>query len=251
MRVGHVLEWGDGDGDFDKGYDTIVVARNGGLTMRMTHVLACGTILGCSDAKMYSDASSEATMSAAEFDTGFAPDEGAEFTQTPAYWKLSGTLLVNEGAIQTDLSFLRVGIVGDEGGELCTDNVGITSSVREAESPEAGVQAWWSVTRTEPSISSCLTTEYTLPLPRPVYIGLGAMHPEIEAVLAGTPDHTRSEDSRLRSVYAAMSAEAAVWVFGYAETTSEEEVEIDPSTGGVSVDGNWKFDALYSFAIND
>lgn len=219
--------------------------------MRMTHLLACGMMFGCSDAKINTDGVGEASMSSEEWDTGIGVDEGAEFSQTPAYWKLSGTLLVNDGAIQTDLSFLRVTIIGDEGGELCADNVGITASSRLAESPEAGVQAWWSVTRTDPSASSCLLREYTLPLPKPVFIGLGAMHPEIEAVLAGDPDRAQSEESRVRSVYAAMSVDAAVWVFGYAETTSEEEIAIDPSVGGVSVDGNWKFDALYSFAIND
>ena len=249
--VGLVQEWDDGDVSYVTGYNGNVVARTGGNTMRMTPILVCGLAVGCSDAKMSMDAFDEAMMSAAESDTAFAPDEGAEFSETPAYWKLSGTLLVNEGSIQTDLSFLRVTIVGDEGGDLCTDNVGISASSRQSESPEAGVQAWWEVTRTEPAATSCLSMEYSLPVPKPVFLGLGAMHPEIEAVLAGEPDHTQSEGSRLRSVYLAMSEESTVWVFGYAETTSEEEIELDPVTGGSSVDGNWKFDALYSLPFND
>ena len=219
--------------------------------MRVMHGLVCGMVFGCSESKMSAGGFDEAAMSSAESDTAFAPDMGTEFSELPAYWKLSGTLLVNEGTIQTELSFLRVSIVGEEGGALCTDNVGISASNRQSEAPEAGVQAWWEVTRTDPGDSSCLSVEYSLPLPKPVFLGLGAMHPDIEAVLAGDSEQTQTEGSRLRSVYVAMSEEAAVWVFGYAETTSEEEIEIDPVTGGISVDGNWKFDALYSFPFND
>ena len=246
-----VPEWVDDDVLELTGYNAYVAARNGGRTMRVVHAIVCGIAAGCSDAKMSMGEVDESAMSASEADTAAAPDEGAEFSETPAHWKLSGTLLVNEGAIQTDLSFLRVSIVGDEGGELCTDSIGISASSRQSEAPEAGVQAWWEVTRTEPDGASCLSMEYSLPLPKPVFIGLGAMHPEIEAVLAGVPDHTQTEGSRLRSVYVAMAEDSAVWVFGYAETTSEEEVEIDPITGGISVDGNWKFDGLYSFPFND
>ena len=251
VPVERAQEWGDDDVLGFTGYNGGVVARIGGLTMRVTHALVCGMVFGCSDAKMSMGDVDESAMSAAESDTAFALDEGAEFSESPAHWKLSGTLLVNEGVIQTDLSFLRVSIVGDEGGELCTDNVGISASSRQSESPEAGVQAWWEVMRTEPSDASCLSMDYSLPLPKPVFIGLGAMHPDIEAVLAGDPDRSQNEGSRLRSVYVAMSEGSAVWVFGFAETTSEEEVEIDPITGGISVDGNWKFDALYSFPFND
>jgi len=200
---------------------------------------------------MAMDAYDEYAMSANEMDTGSAISDGAERSEDPAYWQMSGTLLVNDGSIQTDLSFLRVVIVGDAGGVLCSDSVGITASTRQADVPEAGVQAWWRVTRTDPESASCLAVEYAIPLPKPVFIGLGAMHPEIEAVLAGDPDHSQDEGSRLRSVYASMSEASAVWVFGVAETTSEEEVEVDPATGGISVDGNWKFDALYSFPLTD
>ena len=219
--------------------------------MRVSQVLVCAMTIGCSESKMSMDAYDEAAMSAEAMDTGLDASESPDVSESPAYWRLAGTLLVNDGAIQTDLSFLRVAIIGDSGGTLCSDSVGISASTREVDVPEAGVHAWWQVERTEPNTSSCLLTEYALPVPKPIFIGLGAMDPEIEAVLSGQPDHPQSEGSRLRSVYASMSEDSPVWVFGFAETTSEEEVEIDPVTGGVSVDGNWKFDGLYSFPFND
>jgi len=200
---------------------------------------------------MSMDGYAEASMEASAMDTGAELEPGADAYEEPSYWRMSGTLLVNEGQIQSELSFLQVSIIGDAGSELCLDSIGIASSSRQGESPEPGVQAWWRVMRTEPESGSCLAEEYSMPLPKPVYVGLGAMHPEILAVLAGETDRDSVEGSRMRSVYASMGAAADVWVFGVAETTSEEEVEIDPSTGGVSVDGNWKFEGLYSFPLVD
>ena len=210
--------------------------------MRIAAVLLC-SVIGCSSEKMDMMGADEASMSAAEADTGSDMESGVDFMEDPAHWRMSGTLLVNDGSIQSELSFLHVAIMGDAGSELCSDNIGISSTIREGEVPEAGVQAWWRVTRTEPDSTSCFERDYPMPLPKPVFVGLGAMHPEIEAVIAGDTESARADGARLRSVYASMEEDSDVWVFGVAETSSEEEVEIDPTTGGVSVDGNWKFEA--------
>jgi hypothetical protein len=218
--------------------------------MRVAFLLIWG-VVGCSDAKMAMNGSDEASMDSVEMDTGLDMESGAEEVEDPAHWRMSGTLLVNEGDIQSELSFLHVAIVGDAGSTLCADNIGIAMASRMMEVPEAGVQVWWRVVRTEPDPTSCLAQEYPMPLPKPVFVGLGAMHPEIEAVLAGDTDGSHADDARLRSVYASMRQDSDVWVFGVAETTSEEEVGIDPATGGISVDGNWKFQAVYSFPLTD
>ena len=224
-------------------------ARSGGA-MRMRWLLVSG-VVACSEASVEMDAAVDESVSSAEMDTASFDGEAADRLEQPAHWRLSGTLLVNDGLIQPELSFLRVVIMGDADGALCDDNVGIVGSVRQSEVPEGGVHAWWEVEGTNPEESSCLRDVYSNPLPSPVYLGIGAMHPEIEAVVAGIPDLDTVEGSRIRSVYAAMAQDASVWVFGMAETSSEEETDIDPRTGSISVDGNWKFSAVYSFQLTD
>ena len=218
--------------------------------MCLRYLLLSG-LIGCSESSVEMSAGADEASSFAGMDTGSFESDASESSEAPSFWRLSGTLLVNDGVIQSELSFLRVVIIGDAGGVLCDDSLGITSSIRQVDVPEAGVHAWWEVVRTEPDESSCLRGLYRNPLPAPVYLGIGAMHPEIEAVVAGNPDLEPIEGQRLRSVYAAMAADSSVWVFGLAETSSEEEIDVDPATDTVSVDGNWKFSSVYSFPLTD
>ena len=218
--------------------------------MRVRLLLLSG-LFSCSESSVKMGSDVAESSSAAETDTALFDGGSADRLEDPAHWRMSGTLLVNEGLIQPELSFLRVVIVGDADGILCDDSVGIVRSMRQSDVPEAGVHAWWEVFRTEPDDSSCLSGAYPNPLPSPVYLGIGSMHAENEAVVAGNPDLESVDGNRMRSVYAAMSVDSSVWVFGLAETSSEEETDIDPATGSISVDGNWKFSAIYSFPLTD
>lgn len=182
-------------------------------------------------------------------DTGVdAADVGEDSAEEPAYWLLSGTLELAGGEIQPTLSFVDVEIKGASGATLCADGIGIEGAIRVPEIPDDDVQIWWNVQLAAVDSASCALSAVPDVIPSDFFLGLGPLHPEVEAVMS---DHTAglgNEDMVLRSVFTAMHNRETVWVFGVAGS----QVRLSDPTDGVAdgasmTEGRWKFQGLYGF----
>ena len=207
-------------------------------------------IVGCSEAssvvmKSAGDAAAEFSM-----DTGGVEDGGtADVQEEPTHWVLSGTLDVAGGEILTTLSHVDVTIKGASGAILCADGLGIASSARVAELPDTDLQVWWAVSLAHANGDSCLVDAIPEVVPVDLHLGLGPLHPEIQAVMGDDLSALGSGEAVLRSVFTALRESDPVWVFGVAggEPNSGDSVDASPNGGVTVMDGQWKFHGVYAF----
>lgn len=217
--------------------------------MRLIYLIALGSF-GCAESalKMGSD---DAEMSTSDFsDTGSLPDAGAEDSnELPTHWVLSGALDLEGGEIQPTLSHVEVRIMGAAGSTLCQDGIGIRASDRVEDVPDTEVQIWWSVSMGAVPDGSCLVGAVPEIIPTEMFLGLGPLHPEVQAVMGDELDTLGGTGLVLRSVFASIHEESNVWVFGVAGAEARSPDSLDGlSTDGLAVsEGLWKFEGVYGF----
>jgi hypothetical protein len=185
------------------------------------------------------------------FDTGSGSDDMVPDTEeeSPTGWRLSGTLEVVEGSLDTRLSHLMADVHGLEGDVICSQGIGVVTAIKVADLPDPDLQSWWEI-KVDPSLGGgCDDLSMQVPTSHPMYLGLGVLHPEIEAVLDSEAGSAPPESVEVRSVFVALGEEASIWVFGVA--TMDGSVASDYLDGTIAgsalPDGQWKFKALYSF----
>ena len=220
----------------------------------LRQVLLLSGFLGCSAAKETSPGHTESAMDDGMLDSGSWGDGGEADSalSAPTHWLLSGSLMVRAGELDASVSHLTIDMY-DLGGEfICTQSVGLQSAARVSDLPDPDVDLWWEVETEATADGDCLQGEITNPLPALSYLGMGAVHPEIEAVLDSEAGDAPSADVESRSVFIALGPEASVWVFGLATTDASASSPLDEGVAGLSIpDGSWKFSALYSFPYTD
>ena len=214
--------------------------------MRLTTLLLLG-MFGCSE-QMRVNESADFEVAAADYsDTG---DDGRFDEDAPAevasHWVMSGNLTHASGVLSTDLSSLEIEIRSASETVLCTGGVGITGSDRITELPDSALQMWWEIRVGEPREGSCLAEELDGLIGGSMWIGLGPLHPEIEAVMSESMAELSSEDFQLRSVFATLEQGQPVWVFGLA-VSSHSSQDVESGTGLILPDGQWKFEGVYGF----
>jgi len=214
--------------------------------MRLTMLLLMG-ILGCSSERKVSGSMNLDAPSGYASDTGEVPaDDGSEASEQASHWILSGSLTQSGGVLSNDFSSLSIEIRSDSGAVLCSDGVGITASQRITELPDADLQVWWEVRIAAASEGSCLAGELEGVIGGTIWVGLGPLHPEIEAVMSESAATLQSGGYELRSVFAAFEETQPVWVFGVAMSSSTDR-DVGDSAGLILPDGQWKFEGVYSF----
>lgn len=204
---------------------------------------------GCAESSLKmggGDLGAEGAMFA---DTGNAPaDAGEDNGEDPAYWVLSGTLELAGGEIQSALSFVDVEIRGASGSTLCAEGIGIDAASRVVDVPDADVQIWWDVQLASVDTASCASAAVPDVIPEDLFLGLGPLHPEVEAVMSDRTAGLTNEDMVLRSVFTAMHNQEDVWVFGVAGSEAPSTGPTDGVADGVALtEGRWKFQGLYGF----
>ncbi len=217
------------------------------MRMRLLIILF---IVGCAErsVKMGSD---DADMSYAESaDTGIMSSEGADdAAEEPSHWMLSGSLDIQDGELNPLLSHVQVSIVGPSGTVLCSDGVGIRQALRVEDLPDDDLQIWWTVALADVAPDSCLVGSVPDVVPDSLNLGLGPLHPEVEAVMGDSLESLGGDEMVVRSIFASMYDHASVWVFGVAVTESSDDGAIGgaPAEGVLVSQGRWKFQGLYGF----
>ncbi len=213
------------------------------------------SVVGCSSTEDKATSGSEASFDQATADTGRWADggEGADSYVMPTRWTLSGSMVIADQVLDTDLSALRASVEDDQGASLCWEGASMAEAVRAEESPDTDVDAWWQVRLLTDDGSACASAGIDSPFPESLGIGLGPLHEEIEAVLGSELGDAPPGDQQVRSVFAALGDQGPIWVFGVA--TNDAEVEPGPIGGDLSdavvTDGQWKFTAIYPFPYGD
>ena len=177
------------------------------------------------------------------FDEDSAPEEA------PATWEISGQIVLDSDVVVEDSSSLSVRLLSETRQVLCEANTVIeTATAMDAtQYPDEALLGWWRLFVEPSSSESCFSTTYTFPVPVPMMLGIGAMHPEILA--AAGADESLGDISGLNGAYASMDGGDTVWVFGVIGTELAFEGGLDPEESAPLSDGKWLIEPVYSFPL--
>lgn len=205
------------------------------------------SMVGCSNEKMvagYLD--EEGSPSSTEDTAGVDRESDGGYGEEASHWILSGNLTHTSGLLSSDLSSLAIEIRSESEAVICSDGVGISTSERITDLPDDDLQVWWEIGVTAAAEDSCLVGELEGVIGGSMRVGLGPVHPEIEAVMSENIQELEGGDFELRSVFAAFGEDHPVWVFGLA-VSNQRDHDVGGGTGLILPDGQWKFEGVYAF----
>jgi len=216
-------------------------------------ILALG--MACSGEKAQESVSREASAVGDEsFDTGGWADAGTEDSEpsvVPEVWTMSGELYVESGLLLPGRSLVIAEVTDAFGVPICHHRAGLSSTSRIADVPDDDLDVWWTVDLEILDGSTCGASGVAGPLPEGLHLGLGPLHPEVEAVLDSEAGDAPAEDIDTKSIFVSFGDDGDVWVFGLATMKPEPGV-VTSDTGrpdhfGIP-DGLWRFRAVYPFS---
>ena len=196
-------------------------------------------------------AQTETNMEEAAMDSGSWDGAGSEDSYSslaPDAWAMSGELHVESGLLVPERSLVVAEVVDASGTTVCRQQAGLASSLRTTELPDDDLEAWWTLQLEVRDTSTCEAAGVAGPLPVSLSMGLGPLHPEVEAVLDSEAGAAPSEQIETKSIFVAFE-EGEVWVFGLATMKPEPGVATSDAGAvhfGVE-DGLWRFRAVYPF----
>lgn len=220
------------------------------MVRNLLFVLLCAS---CADSKTQEQVDHSA--SAAEdssLDTGAWGDAGAEDSAPNASadaWTMSGELQVQDGLLLSERSLVVAEVQDALGTVLCHQTAGLASSTRAGSLPDGDIEAWWAAELEMRDTSTCGAAGIQGPLPDALQLGLGPLHPEVEAVLGSEAGDEPPEDVDVKSVFVSLGEGGDIWVFGLATMKPEPGVDTAGAEAGPFdvPDGIWRFRAVYPF----
>jgi hypothetical protein len=170
-------------------------------------------------------------------------------TDAPVAWELAGQLVLDADVIVEDESTLHVQLITAEREVLCETTVSVetATAMGAAQYPEDTLVGWWRFFVETPKPDGCFAEEYDFPVPVPMLLGIGPMHPEIRAAVGADPE-LDSVDA-LNGVYASMDGGETLWVFGVIGTEDAYEGLVGPEEAAPLSDGIWTIEPVYSFPL--
>jgi hypothetical protein len=184
-------------------------------------------------------ASAEPSGEIVASDTGSKPD----------WWRLSASLEVVAGQLAAASSELEVTLLDRNGTEVCSELFLVTSTNTEVFQPEASLIVWWSIERGE-GAGQCATHHDLNTLPETFFLGVGALHPELEAVAGQVPAVPEGGPATLNGAYASVDSDVDdVWVFGFAGDEDAWGGRAGPATVAPLADGTWTIVGVYGFPL--
>lgn len=180
-------------------------------------------------------------------DSGEESDGGKDLDSQPTHWRLSATLVVSDGAVQADQSYLDVGIDDADATEMCFESASLSAVDDAAVQPPEFV-AWYEVS-VDAWVSECEDTQAAVPAGSSILLGLGELHPEALALLDTLDEADDSADQSLNGAYASFDGGETAYIFGVGGTAEAfEGVGVAPTEGPLA-DGTWVILPLYSFSL--
>jgi len=216
--------------------------------MRLTAVMLWA-LAGCGagDAKSFVDGSGSSNDAAASAEDGGGGPSQDE--SEPSVWELGGVLHIESGLLAEDETLMQVRLLDEDREVLCSEDVVVDTATtwQTSQFPDESLLGWWRVEIAAPVSPSCFVDDYDFPVPDVVFLGIGAMDPEVEAVAGSDP--TLDVIDSLNAAYASLDQGGTVWVFGVVGTASAFAGDGDALTEGPVEDGDWTIEPLYPFPL--
>lgn len=191
-----------------------------------------------------SDGDSESDAGGGAFDSGVSDDAGGGFS----WWRLDADLEIVGGVLTPDASTLQAALLDDTGAELCV-LAGVPGSAPPFLTlPDELLVAWWSLEAIGWS-GDCIDELGPAMLPVTFSLGVGAMHPEIVAVLDGMPEASGDATEALNGAFAQFGDGETIYVFGAVGPAAAWAGEGDPSEEAPLADGVWELRGAYGFPL--
>ena len=205
-------------------------------------------LAGCSASKggdVFAD-----TGSAEGLDTGDAGDSAADGGEgEPAWWLLSATIEISDGAVVDETSTLQVQVLDKKHLVICTV-LAASPSVTAAEiAPDPAVYTWWRMNGLQWT-DDCDALGVELPAPSHFYLGVGEMHPEILAVLGTLDDVEEGAADALNAAYASFDDGDTIYVYGAAGPVVAYDGIGEALTAPPLTDGTWLLRPIYPFPLD-
>jgi len=191
------------------------------------------------------------------FDTGgsvASDSEGGEFDSgvsvTPTWWRLDAELMVSAGQLSASSSELVVWVLGADGEVLCQEPMRIAETDTEPSRPDPSILTWWAIERGD-STGTCPQRYDLTGIPESFHLGVGEMHPELEAVAGQVSDDLPDTGVlTLNGAYARVDDSVDdTWVFGFAGDAAAWSGTSGPATVAPLSDGLWSLKGVYGFPL--
>ncbi len=192
---------------------------------------------------------------AARYDSGAASDLGADGDDGAGegdegarlWWSLGASLSLVDGAPAAATGGLDVRVLDDAGVELCAAAVAV-EGVRAASPPDPAILGWWELSL-GPWEPTCTGAQATRPMGEALTLGVGALHPEVAALLPAQDGLSAAAGARLNGAYAQLSADEAPVAFGVAGPSDAFAGEAGAWTEAPLPDSALAVQAVYRFAF--
>jgi hypothetical protein len=205
-------------------------------------VWLCPLVLACSSDGSYASEKGAYADTGGDGESADDNDTAVGFSE-PAYWSMDAVLSLSEGELQE--ASLQASVLDQDLETLCAQTYAVEASSAE-EVPHESVISWWELSPGEGE-GDCADT--ALPLPAPLWIGVGALVADLEALLGPAELDTASES--LNGAYASFDAGQTLYVYGVAGTDAAFEGSIEPATEAPLADGSWTLVPLFTFPLVD
>ncbi len=167
----------------------------------------------------------------------------------PTWWRLHADLQVSAGLLTHLGSALTVEILDQDGGLLCSEDRRVDAVDNISLRPDPAVLTWWNISVGE-STGGCDAVDLLTALPASVFLGVGDVHPEIEAVAGWVDTLPPSGTATLNGVYARMDeSQDDIWVYGLGGDAEAWAGTSGPATVTPIHDGLWTLRGIYSFPL--
>ena len=167
----------------------------------------------------------------------------------PTWWRLHAKLQVSAGLLTHLGSALTVEILDQDGGVLCTEDRRVDAVDNISDRPDPTVLTWWNVSVGE-STGGCDAVSLPNPLPASVFLGIGDVHPEIEAVAGWVESLPPAGTATLNGAYAQIDeSQDDIWVYGLGGDAAAWSGTAGPASVTPIHDGLWTLRGIYSFPL--
>ncbi|MCB9777793.1 MAG: hypothetical protein H6742_04455 [Alphaproteobacteria bacterium] len=164
--------------------------------------------------------------------------------ESPEWWRLEADLWVEDGVPVLDETVLRLSVLL---GTDCVDELAADSVVVLDDLPHETVYTWWELALPADGWSCLAAGEG--PRPGPIRLGVGAMHPEVLAVLGSMADVEGDASSSLNGAYLQLPDSDELLVFGAAGPEAAWAGEGTAVVDGTLETGSWWVRTAYSFPM--
>jgi hypothetical protein len=211
--------------------------------------MACVLLAACSAKSMdLENAEAQDTWQGndgADGDSGGSADE----LEGPMWWRLDADLVVSSGDIVAADSTLSVTPLNADGVELCVATGAPGAVIPVFPVPDDLLVTWWEVTDISWS-PDCDVVDAESATLESLSLGVGAMHPDILAVLGTLPGVSDGAEGTLNGAYARVEIDGPIYVFGVAGPSAAFAGDAGPVASAPLTDGDWQVRGAYTFLVD-